>query len=102
MTVTTAAKNTGGNRYQMVYDENEDGKVKPPTYTGEDSDPQPMTYINGGTYSFEMPEADTELNVEYVKVTTELPMEPAQTRISVTQTRTGDRETSADQDGGKG
>ncbi len=91
VTVTTAAKNTGGNRYQMVYDENEDGKVKPPTYTGEDSDPQPMTYINGGTYSFEMPEADTELNVEYVKVTTELSMEPAQTRISVTQTRTGDR-----------
>lgn len=59
VTVTTAAKNTGGNRYQMVYDENEDGKVKPPTYTDEDSDPQPMTYINGGTYSFEMPEADT-------------------------------------------
>ena len=57
-------------------------------YTDEDSDPQPMTYINGGTYSFEMPEADTELNAEYVKVTTELSMEPAQTRISVTQTRT--------------
>ena len=91
ITVATAAKNKDGNRYQMVYDENEPGKVKPPTYTDEESDPQPMTYMNGGSYTFDMPECDTELNVEYVKVTTELAMSPAETTISVTHTRTGDR-----------
>ena len=91
VTVATAAKNKNGNRYQMVYDENEDGHMKPPTYTDEDGVPQPMTYINGGAYSFEMPEADTELNVEYVKVTTELSMAPAETAIAVTQIRSGDR-----------
>ena len=91
VTVTTAAKNQNGNRYQMVYDENEPGKVKPPTYTDEAGDRQPMTYVNGGSYSFEMPEGNTELNVEYVKVTTELAITPKETEISIKQIRTGDR-----------
>ena len=91
VTVTTAAKNTGGNRYQMVYDDQADGKVKPPTYTDEDGDRQNMTYMNGGSYSFIMPEADTELNVEYVKVTTNLSMTPDETTIQVKQIRSGDR-----------
>lgn len=47
--------------------------------------------MNGGTYSFIMPESDTELNVEYVKVTTALAMTPDETNISVKQTRSGDR-----------
>ena len=50
-----------------------------------------MAYVNGGSYSFQMPEANTELNAEYVKVTTELAMTPKETVISVIQTRTGDR-----------
>lgn len=89
--VATAAKNTNGNRYQMVYDENEQGKVKPPTYTDENGDVIDMTYQYGGHYTFTMPEADTELNVEYVKVTTGLEMKPAETTIKVVQTRDGDR-----------
>lgn len=91
VTVATAAKNRGENRYQLVYDENEPGRVKPPTYTDEDGEPQDMSYASGGAYSFVMPEADTELNAAYVKVTTRLAMTPAETRIAVTQTRSGDR-----------
>lgn len=91
LSVTTAAKNKGESRYQMAYDAKEPGKVKPPTYTDEAGDRQPMTYVNGGSYTFEMPECDTELNAEYVKVTTMLAMEPEETEISVVQTRTGDR-----------
>lgn len=89
--VATAAKNKNGNRYQMVYDEMENGKVKPPTYTDENGDVIDMTYQYGGHYTFAMPEADTELNVEYIKVTTALEMKPAETTIKVVQTRDGDR-----------
>lgn len=89
--VATAAKNKNGNRYQMVYDEMENGKVKPPTYTDENGDVIDMTYQYGGHYTFTMPEADTELNVEYVKVTTGLTMTPPETTIKVVQTRDGDR-----------
>ena len=89
--VATAAKNRNGNRYQMVYDENEPGKVKPPTYTDENGDVIDMTYQYGGHYTFTMPEADTELNVEYIKVTTGLTMTPPETTIKVVQTREGDR-----------
>ena len=52
---------------------------------------QPMQYVSGGAYSFSSPECDTKLNAEYVKVTTKLETDPAQTRISVVQTRSGDR-----------
>lgn len=51
----------------MVFDANAEGKVKPPTYTDESGIGQKMTYVNGGSYSFIMPESDTELNVEYAK-----------------------------------
>lgn len=84
LSVSTAAKNSSGNCYQMVYNTE-------PTYTDEYGDVLPMTYVNGGTYSFYMPECDTELRVQYEKVTTELTMTPAETTISVTQTRNGDR-----------
>lgn len=89
--VATAPKNQGGNRYQMVYDENEDGKAKPPTYTDEEGNRIPMAYMSGGAYRFVMPESDTELNVEYVKVTTGLSISPKETEISVIHTRSGDR-----------
>ncbi|SEU22297.1 hypothetical protein SAMN05443270_3466 [Lacrimispora sphenoides] len=84
VSVSTAAKNSSGNRYQMVYNTE-------PTYTDEHGDVIPMTYASGGTYTFVMPECDTELKVQYEKVTTELTMTPAETTISVTQTRSGDR-----------
>ena len=91
VSVSTAAKNSDGNRYQMVYDSSEAGNVKPPTYIDEYGDVLPMTYVAGGTYSFTMPEGDTELNVEYIKVTTTLTMTPPETTIYVTHTRSGDR-----------
>ncbi len=91
VSVATAPKNQNGNRYQMRYDETEEGKVKPPVYLDETGEPIPMGYINGGYYSFEMPACDTELRAEYVKVTTKLSMEPSQMALHVTQTRTGDR-----------
>ena len=84
-------ENQNGNRYQLVYDENEPGQAKPPTFTDEEGERRPMAYVNGGSYSFQMPEANTELNAEYVKVTTELAITPKETVISVIQTRTGDR-----------
>jgi len=89
--VGTSANNKNGNRYQMVYDAMQPGKVKPPTYTDEDGSTIYMNYITGGTYSFTMPEADTELNVDYIKVTTQLTMTPAETTLKVVQTRDGDR-----------
>ena len=89
--VTTAAKNTNGSIYQMVTDENEPGGVKPPTYTDEDGNPQDMTYQTGGGYTFEMPEHSTELDVEYIRTTSKLSMDPANVTFHVVQTRTGDR-----------
>ena len=62
VTAATAPKNQNGNRYQLVYDENEPGQAKPPTYTDEEGECCPMAYVNGGSYSFQMPEANTELN----------------------------------------
>ena len=91
VTVATAPKNTAEDRYQMIVDTGEAGGVKPPTYLDKDGNEQPMQYVSGGAYSFIMPECDTKLNAEYVKVTTKLETDPAQTRISVVQTRSGDR-----------
>lgn len=91
VSVATAAKNSGGSRYQMVMDAAEQGGVRPPAYIDESGEKQPMTYVNGGSYSFRMPECDTEINAEYIKVTTEIVLTPAETTISVTQTRKGDR-----------
>ena len=91
VTVTTSPNNRDGNRYQMVTDTSEQGGVKPPTYINNVGRQVPMTYVTGGTYAFTMPARDTQINAEYVKVTTELAMTPAETVITVTQTRTGDR-----------
>lgn len=91
VTVATAPKNTGENRYQMVVDPNVHGGVKAPTYLDETGKMADMDYVNGGAYTFVMPECDTELNAEYIKVTTRLEVEPAETSIHITQTRSGDR-----------
>lgn len=91
VTVATAPKNTAEDRYQMVVDLNAAGGVKPPTYLDEEEREQPMQYVSGGAYSFIMPECDTQLNAEYEKVTTKLTADPGETRISVVQTRSGDR-----------
>ncbi len=91
VSVATAAKNTGDSRYQMVLDNECPGGVRPPSYMNESGEQVPMTYVNGGTYSFSMPECDTQINAEYVKVTTKVLLDPEETVISVTQTRKGDR-----------
>lgn len=91
VTVATAPKNTGKNRYQMVVDPHMPGGVKAPTFLDETGKMADMDYVNGGAYTFVMPECDTELNVEYIKVTTRLEVEPAETNIHITQTRSGDR-----------
>ncbi|MFR2847028.1 MAG: hypothetical protein ACLTC4_07755 [Hungatella hathewayi] len=91
VSVATAPKNRDGNRYQMRYEETEEGKVKPPVYLDETGESISMGYVSGGYYSFEMPACDTELRAEYVKVTTRLSLEPSQMALHVVQTRTGDR-----------
>lgn len=91
VSVATAPKNQGENRYQMIYDETEEGKVKPPVYLDASGEQIPMGYVNGGFYSFEMPVFDTELSAEYRKVTTKLKLDPDRLGFHVTQTRSGDR-----------
>lgn len=91
VTVATAPKNTGENRYQMIVDPDMPGGVKPPVYHDSQGKPIPMNYVYGGTYSFVMPEWNTELNAEYIRASTKLTLNPAETAIHVTQIRSGDR-----------
>lgn len=91
VTVVTAPKNTEENRYQMVVDESETGGVEPPVYINEAGMLEPMNYVSGGTYTFLMPERDTEINVQYQKVTTRLAATPEEMDFSVVHVRTGDR-----------
>ncbi len=91
VSVVTAPKNSGNDRYQMLADPAEPGSVKAPVYINAAGRKVPMTYVAGGTYTFRMPERDTEINAEYIKVTTVLSMTPQETKISVVQTRSGDR-----------
>ena len=91
VTVATGPKNTGENRYQMVVDHRVPGGVKAPTFINGDGQTEEMDYVNGGSYSFIMPNRDTELNAEYIKVTTKLYVDPAKTSVHIVQTRSGDR-----------
>lgn len=91
VTVTTAPKNTNENRYQMVMNSSEAGRAEPPTYRDENGDDVPMNYVKGGAYTFIMPACDTELKAQYMKVTTQVTLDPADTVLQVTQTRKGDR-----------
>ena len=94
--VTTAAKNSEGNYYQMVVDEmNLPDKVKRPTYTDEDGIPTEMTYEAGGSYTFEMPGFDTEINAYYEKVLSQINLNPAETSLSIIQYRSGNRRSPA-------
>lgn len=89
--VLTAPRSTEMERYQMVVDETQAGGAKPPVYLNEQGEFVPMQYVKTGSYSFVMPDCDTELNAEYCKVTTRVAVTPAETVIAVTHTRTGDR-----------
>ena len=91
VTVVTAPKNDGENRYQMVVDERESGGVVPPTYLDESGQLKPMNYTAGGSYSFSMPKRDTEINVRYQKVTTRLRITPEEMTFAIVQIRSGDR-----------
>jgi len=97
ITVVTSAKNDpANNRYfQRVVDELVDPeKVKRPTYTDSTSgttEIYDMDYQSGGTYTFLMPECDTEINCVYEKVHSAIELDPEETVINITATRTGDR-----------
>jgi hypothetical protein len=91
VTVLTAPKNTLDSRYQMVVAAQETGGVEPPTYTDVQGREHKMSYQSSGTYSFIMPECDTELKVQYQKVTTRLDIDPSQITVQIIQTRSSDR-----------
>lgn len=82
VTVVTAPKNTSEEKYQM------DGV---PTYTDMLGNPMNMAYQTGGTYSFVMPDCDTELSAVYKKVAADIRVEPEEFMFRVVQERSGDR-----------
>jgi hypothetical protein len=91
VTVLTAPKDTVDSRYQMIVAAQETGGVEPPTYTDVEGKEHKMTYQSSGTYSFIMPECDTELKAQYQKVTTRLDIDPSQITVQIIQTRSSDR-----------
>lgn len=82
VTVFTAPRNTGEEKYQM------DGL---PTYTGQNGRKHDMAYQTGGSYTFVMPECDTELSAVYKKVAAGVQVEPEELSFKVVQERKGDR-----------
>lgn len=82
VTVTTAPKNTGEEKYQM------EGV---PTYTDAEGKRTDMSYQTGGSYTFVMPEYDTEVSAVYKKVAAGIRVAPETCTFRVVQTRTGDR-----------
>lgn len=82
VTVITAPKNTAGEKYQM------DGV---PTYTDKNGKRTDMSYQNGGSYSFVMPEHDTEVSAVYKKVAANVRVVPEEMAFHVVEERTGDR-----------
>ena len=91
VTVTTAPKDRGEDRYQMIPTEGESGGVRPPTYQTETGETAPMQYVSGGAYTFRMPACDTTLTAEYEKVTTKLTVDPGELGFQIVMTRSGDR-----------
>lgn len=81
--------------FQRVVDEGVSPEmVKRPTYTdstGGSTEVYDMTYHTGGEYSFIMPESDCEINIFYEKVLSGIWTDPDATKISIVETRTGDR-----------
>lgn len=82
VTVMTAPKNTEEEKYQM------EGV---PTYTDRAGSRTDMAYQTGGSYSFVMPEHDTEISAVYKKVAADIRVAPETFTFRVVQTRTGDR-----------
>lgn len=82
VTVMTAPKNTDTEKYQM------DGV---PTYTKKNGNRVNTDYQTGGSYSFIMPEHDTELSAVYKKVAAGIRVEPEMFGFKVIQERTGNR-----------
>lgn len=82
VTVTTAPKNTPQEKYQM------EGT---PTYTEKDGTRRNTTYQAGGSYTFKMPECDTEISAVYKKVAAGVQVSPEEFLFKVVQERSGDR-----------
>ncbi len=82
ITVETAPKNTASEKYQM------NGV---PTYTDRNDNRIEMNYVTGGTYTFVMPEHDTEISADYRKVAASVRTDPEEVTFTVTQERLGDR-----------
>lgn len=82
VTVITAPRNTGEEKYQM------DGV---PFYTGAGGGKTPMAYQTGGSYTFVMPEHDTEISAVYKKVAADIRVTPEELAFHVTEERTGNR-----------
>ncbi len=81
VTVATSAKQTEKARFQMV---------DVPVYTiGQKK--KNTTYVNGGEYSFTMPEENTQLSAIYKKVAVSVGLTPTVTKFQVVQERTGNR-----------
>ena len=97
--VLSAPKNIPSeNRYfQRVVDETVPEMVKRPTYTVTDRDGNtgiyPMDYQTGGSYTFLMPDSDSEINIYYEKVLSAIVTSPVKTTIRIRQTRSGNRKT---------
>lgn len=82
VTVMTAPKNTETEKYQM------DGV---PTYTDRNGKRKNMSYQTGGSYTFTMPENDTEISAVYRKVAAGVRVTPEEFTFKVVQERSGDR-----------
>lgn len=82
VTVTTAPKNTELEKYQM------EGV---PSYIRADGKTGTMKYQAGGSYSFVMPECDTEISAVYKKVAANVRVAPEEMTFRVVQERKGDR-----------
>ena len=97
VTVHSAAKNDpeNGKYYQRVVDETvEPEKLVRPTYKDYSSGTAreyEMTCQTDGSYTFVMPESDTELNILYQNVLSQIVTVPGRTTISIVEIRTGDR-----------
>ena len=81
VTVSTSANQTEKARFQMV---------GVPTYT-QGQKRHDTTYVNGGEYSFTMPEENTQVSAVYKKVAVSVGLTPNVTKFQVVQERTGNR-----------
>lgn len=85
VTVTTSPKNTDNAKFQMV---------GVPRYS-KDGKEKNTEYVNGGNYTFTMPDENTEVKAEYKKVAVKVTTSPSVCNISVIEERTGSRKNPA-------